>query len=438
MPKENPSAREAKTTIDSMVELLKMKGRMDLNSVAMALGLASSVVEGWAKVLEAGGIVKITYEVGRMYMESMNLNPEQASELSAKFSAELGAFNARQETQGVSLDNLSSYIKELSTTASNAEGIFSKSAPELQKELSELNRLRAQIDSYKSEIDNLAGGSENTYTQINKKFDDFSAKYNQFMERSASAPLPEVVAGSSLQGAKDSLAALEKVRKDKDQAIEGIKKELDQQVKAVHAALDTASRQINDAIKQSREQLEQQMKSSTEYVQSMHDLIKESKSLESDSQQFMKKLNQDRTQFNDRFARINKEMKYATAVFQDKYTALAARIDEVNTRYGDAGSLSAALAEVKAKSDQAQTEIAALKADLTKIKQETAALMTLKNMSIEKRDSILESLEKKGADIEKRVKDVRKNVSDAGEALDRPSSKKGKGAKSGSSDASGK
>ena len=90
MPKESPSAREAKTTIDSMVELLKMKGRMDLNSVAMALGLASSVVEGWAKVLEAGGVVKITYEVGRMYIEPMNLNPEQATELSAKFNEELG------------------------------------------------------------------------------------------------------------------------------------------------------------------------------------------------------------------------------------------------------------------------------------------------------------------------------------------------------------
>ena len=430
MPKDSPSAREAKTTIDSMVELLKMKGRMDLNSIAMALGLASSIIEGWAKVLEAGGVVKITYEVGRMYIEPMNLNPEQVSELSAKFNAELGTFNARLETQGLSLDNLASYIKELSTTASTAEGIFSKSAPALQKELFELNRLRTQIDGYNNEIKNMAGASENTYTQVNKKFDEFYTKYNQFMEKSTTAAAPIFSGTESVQKAKDSLTALDRVRKDKDQAIENIKKELDQQVSAVHAAIDTASKQINDMIKQQKEQVEKEVKGSNDYMKSVQSLLSESKSLTSEAQQFMKKLDHDKGQFNDRFSRIDKEMKEATALFQNKYTSLAARMDEVNKRYGDAGSLSAALADVKTKSDQAQGDIIALKGELTKLKQETVALMTLKNMPIEKRDSILESLSKRGGEIEGKVKDVRKKVSEAGDALSKPSPKKAKGGKS--------
>ncbi len=430
MPKESPSAREAKTTIDSMVELLKMKGRMDLNSVAMALGLASSVVEGWAKVLEAGGVVKITYEVGRMYIEPMNLNPEQATELSAKFNEELGAFNAKLEMQGVSLDNLASYIKDLSSTASNAEGIFSKSAPELQKELSELNRLRAQIDNYNTEINSLAGASETTYAQVNKKFDEFYTKYNQFMEKGTQAAAPMLSGAEAVQKAKDSLTALDEVRKNKDQMVDGIKKELDQQVRALHTALDTASKQINDSIRQQKEQLEQQIKGSSDYIKSVQGLINESKGLTSEAQQFMKRLDHDRAQFNDRFSRINKEMKDATAIFQTNYTSLAARIDEVNKRYGDAGSLSAALADVKTKSDQAQAEISQLKDELTKLKQETVALMTLKNMPIDKRDSILQSLVKRGSSIEGRVKGVRKQVSAAGDALMAPSSKKAKGGKS--------
>ena len=42
---------EARTTIDAMIDLLKKKGKSDITSIAAELGVSSSVIEDWAKVL---------------------------------------------------------------------------------------------------------------------------------------------------------------------------------------------------------------------------------------------------------------------------------------------------------------------------------------------------------------------------------------------------
>ena len=41
---EQKSNTEARTTIDTMLELIRSKGRIDLNSIASTLGIAPSVV----------------------------------------------------------------------------------------------------------------------------------------------------------------------------------------------------------------------------------------------------------------------------------------------------------------------------------------------------------------------------------------------------------
>ena len=60
---------EAKTTIDTLTELLKSKGKMEINKIADSLGIDTSIAENLIKVLEDANLVKVTYEVGKMYVE---------------------------------------------------------------------------------------------------------------------------------------------------------------------------------------------------------------------------------------------------------------------------------------------------------------------------------------------------------------------------------
>ncbi|MCL5423484.1 MAG: hypothetical protein M1385_00165, partial [Candidatus Marsarchaeota archaeon] len=59
-----------------MVDLLKLKGRMELNSIASELGIGPLTVESWSRILEKGGIVEVTYEMGKMYVSPLSMSPK--------------------------------------------------------------------------------------------------------------------------------------------------------------------------------------------------------------------------------------------------------------------------------------------------------------------------------------------------------------------------
>ncbi len=424
MPKNTPTP-EARTTIDSMVELLRAKGRMDLNSIAAALSLAPAVVESWAKVLESGGVVKIAYEVGRMYIEPVGFTPEQATARASEFNTKLDALKGSLSAESADLDSLSNYVQSVSSNVANAQGVFGKSAPGLEKELSELNRIRAQIAGYGKEMADAVRSVDEAYSQITKKFDEFAPKYNDFMAKSAAQPQLLDPSADMLKRAKDSLAVLDQIRKNKDAMVDGIKREMNEQVKGVYSALDAASRQINDVIVQSKNSVEQGLRQLEESSKAGRAMLKEAQSLSGEGMQMLKKLEQDRAQFNDRYAKISKEMKDAYSLFQDKYSALSGNADAMISKYGDAGELSSALAELKAKSDQAKADVAALKAQLTTLQQQAVALGTLKSTPLDKRGSILDTLVKNAADVKQKADATKSSVQSADQELGKKVRKKG-------------
>ncbi len=65
----NKNSNETKTSIDKMLTLLQNKGRMDVNTLSLSLDTPASVIDDWAKILESANIVKISYELGKMYVE---------------------------------------------------------------------------------------------------------------------------------------------------------------------------------------------------------------------------------------------------------------------------------------------------------------------------------------------------------------------------------
>jgi ABC-type transporter Mla subunit MlaD len=403
---------------------------MDLNSIAAALSLAPAVVESWAKVLESGGVVKITYEVGRMYIESVGVTPEQAAARATEFNTKLDSLKSSLSTESADLDSLSNYVQGVISNVANVQGVFSKSAPGLEKELSELNRIRAQITGYGKEMADAVRSVDEAYSQITKKFDEFAPKYNDFMAKSAAQPQLLDPSADMLKRAKDSLAALDQIRKNKDAMVDSIKREMNEQVKGVYSALDAASRQINDVIAQSRNSIEQGLRQLEDSSKAGRAMLKEAQNISGEGMQMLKKLEQDRAQFNDRYAKISKEMKDTYSLFQEKYSALSEKTDEMISKYGDAGELSKTLAELKAKSDQAKTDIASLKGQLETLQREATALGTLKGTPQDKRESMLDALVKKEAGVKQKASATKSSVQSADQELGKKV--KNRGGKSGS------
>ena len=132
---------ETKTTIDSLLDLIKKKGRIDLNRASAELNTSPNVIEGWAKVLEEGKLIKISYEVGRMFMEL----PEgrTASEQLMKQKAEVEMNNARNllTTQTIKLGNLSDSLSKLKVQFSAVDELYRKALPDVHKRLAEINSI---------------------------------------------------------------------------------------------------------------------------------------------------------------------------------------------------------------------------------------------------------------------------------------------------------
>ena len=70
--KETPVPGEddqATTKIDALYEYIKKHGKSDITTVASSIGVAPNIIEGWAKVLENGRLVKISYAVGNFHVK---------------------------------------------------------------------------------------------------------------------------------------------------------------------------------------------------------------------------------------------------------------------------------------------------------------------------------------------------------------------------------
>jgi Mn-dependent DtxR family transcriptional regulator len=69
IPTQDNSEPIATTTIDALPDLLRAKGRMEISEIAATFNVNEKVAADWAKLLEEGGMVKILYEMGKMYVE---------------------------------------------------------------------------------------------------------------------------------------------------------------------------------------------------------------------------------------------------------------------------------------------------------------------------------------------------------------------------------
>src|SRR5271170_5516673 len=110
---QNPEIEETRTSIDTLLELLKVKGKSELNGVAVALDVDPRIVENWAKVLEAGNLIKISYKVGKMYLEPMNLKPEQQLDMKTKTDVTKFILEEDIAIERISLEKFSKNIEEL-------------------------------------------------------------------------------------------------------------------------------------------------------------------------------------------------------------------------------------------------------------------------------------------------------------------------------------
>ncbi len=404
---EQKSNTEARTTIDTMLELIRSKGRIDLNSIASSLGIAPSVVEGWAKVLESGNLIKISYEVGKMFLTPMELSKEEMQALETKTQQQKYIMSEELDADLISTEKLEQSLREIESNISGFEQRLQKESPEARKKIEELSKMYAQMRSYQSNIDAIKKGMSSDYDSMEKKFNDLLAKLGKVLEQEQKAKggIPGTIQ-ENINNARAALQELETVKKNVAQSIENTRKDLENQLKQESARLDSI-------MKQSHSELEKAYKELEKEAGSYKGDIKEIKELQLMEEQLSKKLNQQHSEFNSNYSKLEQSLKQATANFSPKYEETMDELNKVMEGFGSMGEIIKNMSDLKVEIGDLGPKLNNYRAELQKLRDQVDALNAAKNLSIKEKEQKMSDLKAKGDAIKGEIKTKKSRISDS-------------------------
>ncbi len=404
---EQKSNTEARTTIDTMLELIRSKGRIDLNSIASSLGIAPSVVEGWAKVLESGNLIKISYEVGKMFLTPMELSKDEMQALESKTQQQKFIMSEEIDADLISTEKLEQSLREIESNISGFEQRLQKESPEARKKIEELSKMYAQMRSYQSNIDAIKKGISSDYDNMEKRFNDLLAKLGKVseQEQKAKGGIPGTIQ-ENINNARAALQELETVKKNVAQSIENTRKDLENQLKQESARLDSI-------IKQSHSELENAYKELEKEAGSYKGDIKEIKELQLTEEQLSKKLNQQHSEFNSNYSKLEQSLKQATANFSPKYEEAMNELNKVMEGSGSMGEIIKNMSDLKMEIEDLGPKLNNYRAELQKLKDQVDALNAAKNLSVKEKEQKMSDLKAKGDAIKGEIKTKKSKISDS-------------------------
>ena len=303
---KNPEIEETRTSIDRLLELLKIKGKSELNSIAVALNIDPRIVENWAKVLENGNLIRISYEVGRMYLEPVNLQPEQQQDMKTK--AEFTKFILEEDIaiERISLDKFSKNIEELNDSITNISKVYQNKLPDVKKILAEVDKAYAPLELKKKNMDRVKDEADKDFEEINRKADELYSKLNAFSPKHQEVGINERLTqlNGVLQSLNEAETAMKETELNSTKFFKSLEIEIDSQVKALTRQIANSRSNTDQVIRTNTRQIAELTKGVKDQVKTAQQLFKEMDNFRKEFELAKQDIAVLKTDFADRYAKI--------------------------------------------------------------------------------------------------------------------------------------
>lgn len=422
---------QTKTTIDSMIELLRDKGKMELSQISQTLGIDQTVVENWAKVLERGNLVKISYEVGKMFVAPYSLTPEQESSVGKEVQARTSSIESSAASGLLSLDSLSETLKGISTSIEAAERLESSQMPQMRKALSQINSIYESVDQKTRAIDQMAKRASELYDVVNKRAADLEAKISQIESTTSAKGLEDARQQFTkiLSDASEMDKQIGLIEKSAHDSVDQLRKAVDEQIRQIHQQLDAGRKSVDDKIKEYSRQLSISERDLRNRVNSASSTMREVNDFERDKEKANKRIRDIRTEFNDAYSKTSKEIERSKAELDETSKSLLGQIDNIRKGFGDAAEIDDAIARTKAEVASIESEIAAQRAELNGIVSELHGVLSGDDGHIGQKKDAVEKVGAKADKAASNVGSIRKKVKKASDEAERIGKKEEEGSK---------
>jgi hypothetical protein len=419
-PLQNPSP-DARTSIDSLLELLIAKGRMDLNTVSITLGISPRIIEEWAKVLENGKLIKVNYEVGKMYLEPLELvsGPDQGKSIEIRTEAQKSALQNEMEVEKITLDKFSKNLDELAVSVSGMETLYRQKIPNIQKLLSEVDLMAAPLTKRAKDMDKMQKDAEMYFGQLDKRVDAAYEKINSMEGSSAERNLrqKEEMLKASLARADQAKATLLDLEDTRQALYKKISADMERQMKEFRTGLKASIDQIYTELKADAADsvaIEKEIKTElVETAKTSGEMARVKKEMESSRTE----LANARNSFKDRYQKLANEITNTSKAVEQKYQTAQVQMLDLKESVGEVSRLHDSIAASKAELEKIRESIRASKETVDSILETLKMLDTLKNVGQPEKARAVAELSRKALGAKVKGESIKSDLKKASSAI---------------------
>ncbi|MGC8537483.1 MAG: hypothetical protein ACP5MZ_00670 [Candidatus Micrarchaeia archaeon] len=377
---------------------------MDINSVASQLGVAPSIVENWAKVLEKSGLITVKYEVGKMFIEPASALKGDAKAINAKMEIQQSSLSTDTEAKMLELQRLSEMLDSLRATALSANKIYSEKMPELQSRLNEINKVYEQVEKENRIVSDMKTNLEKTYEGINNKVSDMLKKLDYLDSGDLSSKLNDSVSKVEeiLKGSGSTEEKLKVARTEKEKAIASLKAELDNQFKKLRQDLENSSKEVDEELRKQEQAVKEYNQGLAEQLKVSKDLLKQVSDFKKEKDKEKKALNEAVKEFSDKYSKSYSIVSKDMGVLESSSKTIMNDILSLKSNFGDAANIYDTLLSIQKDVDEMKSKVAEAHDNLQKM-QEGIKLLAKGDMSIAEKAKKMDEIDKISTGIDENI-----------------------------------
>jgi chromosome segregation ATPase len=409
---------ETRTTIDALIELLQSKGKLDVNDIAGTLGIAPAIIESWAKVLETGGMVKISYEVGKMFVAPVAIRPEQVKLVETKVEVKRGLAEDKVAAQRSEIEKFAAEINNLSTEVSSLERLYQQRMPAVQQMLLQINTLYDSVIEQGRTVDQIKKTAEDSYQNVNKNIDEMYAKIDALGAAKISTrpgegatTIGSVNAQDVMKNADAAYEALNSLSSTKDRLFDALLQNVDAQVSELKKQIATKRKEVDAQMKANSANITQVLNTLKTQTKDSKDLAERLKSFKKEIDGTKRLINNSRVQFTDRYEKIKETMRTSSAVLSQDSKAILDKLNDLKAAFGDVVKIDTTLHDARKSITSINKEIEDARESVNDL-QKAVQVLGAMTMTLEQRINMTAEIEKKVDESDDKVKKIKKAIND--------------------------
>ncbi len=409
-----PDGNVAKTSIDALIELINLKGKIELNEAAVDLGVAPDIIENWIKILNENKLVSISYELGKMYVQSILLSKEEIQQAKTKVENKISTSESDLQLELLSLEKFASTIENLKVYAQTAENLYKQEMPNLQKHLSEINKIYSMLEKNEDKIETIKKNAEMSYGKINSQISEIQNKIDYF-EKGESAKLfnekineiKEIM--DKVDEVKSSIDLLTKVKKEQ---LANIRKTTEEQLTSIAAEVNKTDKDLTDALNFLHESLKKKAVEIQKDYADSKEAIKKMDEISKGKEQSQKNLSEIKVNFNKEYLKIETDINKSTEQLAAKAAATREEISKLNSETGGIIDINSKIRESNNTLNEISKTVNDTKAQIKELIDEIKALKKY-SASVEEQDLIASKISAKIDQTKKAKKDMQDKIKTA-------------------------